>query len=280
MAKNRMLPFGYKVERGAVVLNHEESETVRRVFREYATGTSYKAIAEALTADKIAYTPAKPVWNKNMIARLLQNEDYLGSEKYPPILDVSEFSAAKAAQKQLCYTEPSALRKIGKLLVCGECGASLARRIHANGKTRWYCRNDNTHIPNTVTDEYLLETVSRMLTAIKENPRLLQPSTTKLSDTAFKLARLQNEINDLLEGNTDDEAAVKELIMRLATARYDSCDDAVSMAATLQEQIEKLKQEPDSDMKILMVVADHIQIRPSVTIDMTLKSGQIITEGT
>ena len=164
--------------------------------------------------------------------------------------------------------------------MCGECGASLARRIHANGKTRWYCRNDNTHIPNTVTDEYLLETVSRMLTAIKENPRLLQPSTTKLSDTAFKLARLQNEINDLLEGNIGDEAAVKELIMRLATARYDSCDDAVSMAATLQEQIEKLKQEPDSDMKILMVVADHIQIRPSVTIDMTLKSGQIITEGT
>lgn len=279
MAKNRMLPFGYSVENGSVRLNDEESKAVRRIFREYASGASYKAIAESLTAEGIAYTPAKPVWNKNMIARLLQNEDYLGTDRYPAIVEECEYCAARAAQKKMNYTQPPALRKIGKLLVCGECGTPLARRIHSNGKTRWYCRSDNTHIPNTVNDELLLETVSRMVTAIKENPRLLQPSTTKLSDSAFKLAKLQNEINDLLEGEINDEVAVKELIIRLATARYDSCDDAITTAVTLQEQIEKLKKEPDSDMKILMAVADRIEIRPSVTIGMTLKSGQIITEG-
>ncbi len=279
MAKNRMLPFGYKVENGAVTLNEAEADAVRRIFHEYACGASYKAIAEALTADGISYTPAKPIWNKNMIARLLQNEDYLGTNKYPSILEPQTYSAARAAQKKLNYSESPSLRKIGKLLVCGECGSALARRIHANGKTRWYCKNDNAHIPSSVTDEYILDAVSRIASAIKNNPAILHPDTVKLSESALQLARLKNNIDELLEGEIQNEGAVKELIIRLATSRYDACDDGAAVATALQKKIEALKRESDADAEMIIAVAENIKISAAVTISLELKSGQIYTEG-
>lgn len=279
MTKNRMLPFGYKVERGAIMPNDAEAEAVRRVFRAYAAGSSYKAIAEALTTDGISYTPDKPIWNKNMIARLLQNESYLGTGKYPAIVEAHEYNAAKTAQKQLNYTEPPALRKIGKLLVCGECGMPLARRIHANGKTRWYCKGDNKHIPSTINDEYLLKVLTDLFRILQDNPRMMHPNTQQISESALKLARLQNDINELLEGENLDEPAIRELILRLATAKYDACDDGIATAVTLQDRLKECQRESELDTETLMAITDHIEISSSVKISLTLKSGQTISEG-
>lgn len=279
MAKNRMLPFGYRVESGTVKLNALEADTVRRVFREYAMGSSYKAIADALTADGISYTPAKPVWNKNMIARLLQNEDYLGTDTYPSIIEHNEYAAAKAAQKQLNYTEPPALRKIGKLLVCGECGQPLARRVHANGRTRWYCKNDNQHIPNAVTDEFLLETVTALLYRLKQNPNLVKPSTDRIPESALKLARLQNEINGILAREVADEAEVRKLILRLATAKYEACDNNSATALALQELLKEHQHESDLNPDVLMAITDQIVVTATVTVSLSLKSGETISEG-
>lgn len=279
MKKNRMLPFGYQVENGTVKINESEAETVRRVFREYAMGSSYKAIADALTAEGISYTPIKPIWNKNMIARLLQNGDYIGSETYPAIIEHNEFTAAKSALKQLNYTESPALRKIGKLLVCGECGQPLARRIHANGRTRWFCKNNNQHIPNAVTDEFILDAVTALYTRLNSNPQLVRPSSDRIPELALKIARLQNEINEILDREVENEAEVRRLIIRLATAKYEACDNNMATALALQELLEAHRHENELNPEVMIAIADQISVTAKVTVTLTLKSGQYISEG-
>lgn len=279
MKKNRMLPFGYQVESGTVKVNAPEAETVRRVFREYARGSSYKAIADALTAEGISYTPTKPIWNKNMIARLLQNEDYLGTDAYPAIIERSEFTAAKSAQKQLNYMEPPALRKIGKLLVCGECGQPLARRIHANGRTRWFCKSDNQHIPNAVTDEFIMDAVTALYSRLNSNPHLVRPTSERIPESALKLARLQNEINEILDREVENEAEVRKLIIRLATAKYEACDNNLATALALQELLEAHRYENELNPEVMIAIADQISVTAKVTVTLTLKSGQYISEG-
>ena len=70
MPKNRYHPYGYHIRDGRIQINDAESKIIRRIFRSYAQGASYKTIAEALSASSIAYMPEKPLWNKNMVARI------------------------------------------------------------------------------------------------------------------------------------------------------------------------------------------------------------------
>lgn len=46
MAKNRHIPYGYKIESGKTVVEQQEAEIIRKIYRQYAEGLSYKKIAE------------------------------------------------------------------------------------------------------------------------------------------------------------------------------------------------------------------------------------------
>ncbi|MFB0920082.1 MAG: recombinase family protein [Oscillospiraceae bacterium] len=99
MAENRRIPYGYQIQNGAITLHSEETEIVRRIYRDYVSGKSYKAIADMLTAEGVRYMPEKPQWNKNMVARILLNESYMGTQKYPVIVEEALYKAADTAKK-------------------------------------------------------------------------------------------------------------------------------------------------------------------------------------
>ena len=83
MASNRKLPFGYQMERGELKEHPVEAETVRDIFCRYLAGASFAALAEHLRNDGPAYDGDKP-WNKNMVARILENAKYTGNDGFPP----------------------------------------------------------------------------------------------------------------------------------------------------------------------------------------------------
>ena len=56
MKKIRYLPFGYTIRNGHTVIEQQEADVVRNIFRSYIQGASLKEIAEDLTAKKIPYT--------------------------------------------------------------------------------------------------------------------------------------------------------------------------------------------------------------------------------
>ena len=69
--------LGYDVKEGRLVINETESAIVRRIFREYAAGSSYKKIIDGLNADGIK-TKHGNAFGSNSLHDLLHNEKYIG----------------------------------------------------------------------------------------------------------------------------------------------------------------------------------------------------------
>lgn len=118
MASNRKLPFGYRMEQGEIKEYPVEAEAVRDIFRRYLAGASFAALAEHLRDDGPAYDEDKP-WNKNMVARILENAKYTGSEGFPAMVRSEDFQRAQAQRKS--RTAPSSKTPVQKELrrLCG-----------------------------------------------------------------------------------------------------------------------------------------------------------------
>ena len=91
MLKNRNIPFGYCIINGEYAVNDTEAEAIRQIFARYIGGDSLKTIAAQMT---VPYNTCKPVWNKNMVSRVLENRRYLGENGYPAIISQEDFDTA------------------------------------------------------------------------------------------------------------------------------------------------------------------------------------------
>lgn len=91
MLKNRNIPFGYCVKGGGYTVNDTEADAIRQIFARYIGGDSLKTIAVQMT---VPYNANKPVWNKNMVSRVLENRRYLGENGYPIIISQEDFDTA------------------------------------------------------------------------------------------------------------------------------------------------------------------------------------------
>ena len=74
-------PLGYQVSDGHLVVCEAEATTVRRIFREYAAGRTYREIISGLNTDGLTTKNGKP-FGGNSIHDLLKNEKYIGTLVY------------------------------------------------------------------------------------------------------------------------------------------------------------------------------------------------------
>jgi hypothetical protein len=273
------LPYGYKIVGGRVITNDLESEVIRRIYRSYAAGLSYKAIAEILTAESIRYMPEKPAWNKNMVARILQNQNYLGKGKYPPIIEESLCQQAKLAQKPYTHTESKSVKAIKPLLVCAVCGKPIRRRVKNDGEGRWYCEEDVKHIGITVTDEVLLESINALWRHLIENLQLADVGDEAGEDNPISLEtiRLKNEIDQMIKGGEINEDEITTKILGLASLRYTSCD---TPRYNNRDLMQKLRQAPQGfHMKTILEVTAEIKVAYSEAEALVLKNEKVIVKG-
>ena len=77
---NRKLPFGYQMRMGEIIRNEPEAKAVQDIFLQYTLGASLKEIAEQMSKNGPSYDEGKS-WNKNMIARILENPKYKGADR-------------------------------------------------------------------------------------------------------------------------------------------------------------------------------------------------------
>ena len=98
MKKIRYLPFGYTIRNGHTVIEQQEADIVRNIFKAYIQGASLKEIAEDLTAKQIPYTERTCVWDKARISRILENAKYTGDEEFEMIIDEDIYEEAAAVK--------------------------------------------------------------------------------------------------------------------------------------------------------------------------------------
>jgi DNA invertase Pin-like site-specific DNA recombinase len=73
-------PFlGYtKDADGHLIVDPEQAEIVKRIYREYLEGKSMDKIAAGLEADGILTGAGKTKWHTSTINKILRNEKYIG----------------------------------------------------------------------------------------------------------------------------------------------------------------------------------------------------------
>jgi site-specific DNA recombinase len=73
------VPFGWRDEAGTLVAIPEEQAILGRIKDCRAAGLSYRAIAEALTADGVATKKGRGAWNHNTIAGILKRAEAIAA---------------------------------------------------------------------------------------------------------------------------------------------------------------------------------------------------------
>ncbi|NLL77723.1 MAG: recombinase family protein, partial [Clostridiales bacterium] len=74
---NRFLGYT-KDEEGNLIIEPEEAEIIKRIYREYLEGASLKDICDSLMADNILTGAGKEKWIPSTVHKILTNEKYIG----------------------------------------------------------------------------------------------------------------------------------------------------------------------------------------------------------
>lgn len=85
MKKIRYFPFGYRMADGKIEIVPKEAELLQKIAGRYLEEWSLLRLANMANQSGIPYRENTDGWNKNMIARILDDVRYWNGEQYPPI---------------------------------------------------------------------------------------------------------------------------------------------------------------------------------------------------
>lgn len=283
MAKNRVIPFGYCMRNGEITTEPKEVYAVATIFSEYLNGSSLKQIAKLMESEKIRYTKDSEHWNKNMVKRIIENEKYLGTDKYPQIIDEDTFRIAnenrvKKATSVCIISED--LQEIRNRTYCSECGHRLFR-IGGNVRNgRWDCRNPDCYrLEYQLTDQMTIGAVLTVLNTAIANPGLIESSgeISVYSPTA-DVIRKQNEINQMMDSAQVNFDKIKSEIFRLAEIKYECCtyNNNLQKTAEIKAVLENHEQLNTLDIGLFKACVSRIWISHFFTIDVEFINGVTI----
>lgn len=283
MPKNRFIPFGYCMKNGEIVLEPTESKAVLKIFEEYLKGSSFLKIAKLMESEKVRYSEDSDRWNKNMIKRIIENEKYLGTDKYPQIISEKFFIQAneKKVSKatSLCVISEE-LQEIRNHTYCLECGHRLSR-IGGNCRSaKWDCRNPDCYrLEYQLTDQMIIGAVQTVLNTVIANPNLIEnEGELSVYSPTVDVIRKQNEISQMTDSAQVDFDRIKSEIFKLAEMKYDCCtyNDSPQKTEQLKALLENQKQLNSFDIGLFKSCVSKIWISHYCTIEVECINGIII----
>ncbi len=239
---NRKLPFGYQMCMGEIVRNEPEAKAVQDIFLQYTLGASLKEIAEQMSKTGPAYDEGKS-WNKNMIARILENTKYTGADSYPRLVDIKLFEAA-AEKRQTKQRLPE-------------------RTPAQKALKRIYSKPPTPEIEQQVT---------HLLGRLAERPeRITQPEKTSTPTHA----NTQAELDDILNTQPLDVDATRSLICKLAQEQYDAIGNEEYETERLRRLFSAFECTAELNAELLQTAVSAVLVTRQA-VRLQLKNGQII----
>jgi DNA invertase Pin-like site-specific DNA recombinase len=89
-------PFGYGINKGELIINEEEFDTVKRIFRSYLKGMTMDEICYQLNREQ-TFTRRSNLWNKFNLRNILHNPVYAGFMRWDDLM--IEHNADRAVTK-------------------------------------------------------------------------------------------------------------------------------------------------------------------------------------
>ena len=239
---NRKLPFGYQMRMGEIIRNEPEAKAVQDIFLQYTLGSSLKEIAGQMSKTGPTYDEGKS-WNKNMVARILENAKYIGTDDYPRLVDAALFeSAAEKRQTKQRLPERTLAQKALKR-ICSK--------------------------PPTPETE---QQVKHLLGRLAEQPeRIIQPEKTP----APAHTNTQAELDDILNAQPLDEDAARSLICKLAQEQYDAIGNEEYETERLRRLFAAFECTAELNAELLQNAVSAVLVTRQ-TVRLQLKNRQII----
>lgn len=242
---NRKQPFGYRLEMGKVVLHTQEAKLVEYIFQRYLSGASFNMLVAELQGQPILYDEGK-VWNKNMVARILEDRRYAGEGDYPAITD--QRMLRMILEKRSVKQAPAQKTEVQKIL----------RRL--SGHT---------------TTKQMEQQVLNLLNGLIASPeRIRLPEPDRLLQTTEQV--LQRELDTVTEQQSIDEDAAQNLIMAIAAAQYSTINPNQYETVRLHRLFSKHELMTELDIELLQNSVSAILFYRDGTMDIRLKNHQII----
>ena len=239
---NRKLPFGYQMRMGEIVRNEPEANAVQDIFLQYSLGASLKEIAEQMSKTDPTYDEGKS-WNKNMIARILENSKYTGVDSYPKLVDIKLFEAA--AEKR-------------------QTKQHLPERTPAQKALKRVC----SKLPTPEIEKEVMHLLGRLT----EKPeRITQPTETP----APTHTNTQAELDEVLNTQPLDEDAARSLICKLAREQYDAIGNEEYETERLRRLFAAFECTAELNAELLQSAVSAVLVTRQA-VRLQLKNGQII----
>ena len=263
--------LGYtKDDEGNLVIDPEQAEIVKRIYREYLEGYSMDKIAKGLEADRILTGAGKPKWWTSTINKILRNEKYIGDAllqktyttdflnktrvknngivpqyyvegNHEAIIPKDIFLRVQEelVRRRVVKTSANGKKRsyscnhcFAQIVICGECG-EMFRRIH------WNNRGCKSIVWRCLSR---LECHARTVYETVLENVVIQAINTLLGDKSTYQAQLQQNIAKVIrEAQKSTADDIDEQLMELQKellkkAAYDEIADQIFK---LREQREK-----------------------------------------
>ena len=239
---NRKRPFGYQMRMGEIIRNESEAKAVQDIFLQYTLGASLKEIAEQMSKTGPTYDTGKS-WNKNMVARILENPKYTGVDNYPKLVDIKLFEAA--AEKR-------------------QTKQRLPERTPAQKALKRICSK-----PPTPEIE---QQVAHLLGRLAEQPKRI----TQLARTSKPTyTNTQAELDEVLNTQPLNEDAARSLIFHLAQEQYDTIGNEEYETERLRRLFTAFECTAELNAELLQSTVSAVLVTRQ-TVRLQLKNGQII----
>lgn len=281
MAWQRTIPFGYRMNRGELVIESREAEVIRDIFRQYLEGVSLNGIAYEMTQRGIRYHERAEAWNKNMVHRILGNARYLGDGEYPRIVDSETYVAVQLRKKEqnLYAAVPAEIEPIRKKTVCAACGGIVRRDTKAHEKTRWKCGNTACGFSLTLADNRMVSAVERCLDTLAQTPELLRMGKIAERKMSVDSLRIQNELTAAFNRRGERGGYIQTLIYAAAAERYQAMPDMTLHhdADMLIERMERGENSSALRHELIETAVRAIRIGGDATLTLELVNGKEIS---
>lgn len=236
---NRKQPFGYKITLGEVAIHIEEARVVKQIFKQYLMGESLQKLADTLQEQGVTYDNGRS-WNKNTIARILEDTRYAGEKGYPKLVEPEQLQAVaeKRAQKA-APPQKTELQKVLRKLCSKSVGATVERQVTA------------------------------LLDVLLQTPTLIeQPLRCQLRNTSS----IQTELDEILEQQPIDEERAKSVILKVATEQFEALGDEEYETIRLRRLFTTAEKMTAELLRYAVAEVEVVQCK----VRLRLKNGQVI----
>ena len=266
--------LGYKKgEDGNLVIDEEQAMIVKRIYREFLSGSSSVAIAKGLTNDGIETPGHKQKWYATTVRSILTNEKYKGDallqkhytvdfltkkqkinngevqqyyveNNHPAIIepDVFEMVRLEIDRRLMLKGKYSGTDILTAKIRCGECGGSYGAKVwHSNDKYRrvmYQCNSKYSGKEKCKTPAIRSEDIeSRFVNVVNI---LIENKDEIISNLEKVLDKICNK-KELLEE--------KEKLENSLTEQVEKIQDLIDINSRVAQNQEKYKKEYDALIK-------------------------------